>query len=132
MVLGLVLVGVVVVWLATRPSLSTQARIQESHFATGRKMPTRPHRQNVESEQESVRQPSSPAITKSGDNEQPAANHKREDRRFHIVRGGESLSDISYKYYGTANQWHKIYNANRDVIKSADKLAPETKLIIPE
>ncbi len=52
--------------------------------------------------------------------------------RFHIVRRGDTLSAISRQYYGTPNSWQKILAANQEIIKDPDKIAPGTKLIIPE
>ena len=39
--------------------------------------------------------------------------------RIHTVTSGESLSSISQRYYGTANRWEEIFNANRDVLEMA-------------
>jgi nucleoid-associated protein YgaU len=52
--------------------------------------------------------------------------------RFHIVRTGDTLSRISYRYYGTANKWQKIFERNRNTISDANKLAIGIKLIIPD
>jgi 5'-nucleotidase len=52
--------------------------------------------------------------------------------KFHIVRQGETLSAIAQQYYGSANDWRKILAANEKTIKDANKIAPGTKLIIPE
>ena len=57
---------------------------------------------------------------------------KIKTQKFHIVSEGENLSVISLKYYGTANQWRKIFNANRDVISDANKVKSGIKLIIPD
>lgn len=57
---------------------------------------------------------------------------KIETQRFHIVRRGDTLSEISVTYYGSAGQWHKIFEANRQTIADPDKLTPGQKLIIPE
>lgn len=57
---------------------------------------------------------------------------KIQTQKFHIVREGENLSVISSKYYGTTNQWKKIFNANRDVISDANKVKTGIKLIIPD
>ena len=58
--------------------------------------------------------------------------HKIKSQRFHIVQKGETLSGIAYKYYGSAAKWPKILEANKDLIKDANKLKPGTKIIIPE
>ena len=53
-------------------------------------------------------------------------------QRFHIVRKGETLSEISYEYYGSAGKWRKIFEANRGTVKDANTVRPGTKLIIPD
>jgi|GEM_PF-2096078 len=52
--------------------------------------------------------------------------------RTHVVREGETLSDISDHYYGSPNRWEKIVRANRSTIKDADRIYPGMKLVIPE
>ncbi len=56
---------------------------------------------------------------------------KSDYRRFHIVRIGESLSDISKKYYGNTGSWKKIYQANKEKIEDVNKIRPGTELTIP-
>lgn len=51
--------------------------------------------------------------------------------RFHIVRKGESLSSIARQYLGSADKWRQIVAANAKTIKDPNKIAPGTKLIIP-
>ena len=51
--------------------------------------------------------------------------------RFHTVNPGESLSRIAKQYYGTPARWNDILEANREVIRNPDNLAPGTKLRIP-
>jgi nucleoid-associated protein YgaU len=53
-------------------------------------------------------------------------------QRTHTVAKGETLSDISQRYYGTASGWQKIYVANTKLLSSPDKLQPGMLLIIPE
>ena len=52
--------------------------------------------------------------------------------KFHIVLKGQTLSSISYNYYGSAGKWKRIFDYNRNIIKDPNKLMPGTKLIIPE
>jgi nucleoid-associated protein YgaU len=59
-------------------------------------------------------------------------DEKIKTQKFHIVRKNQTLSAISQKYYGSANKWKKIFDANRDLIKNANKLQPGMKLIIPD
>jgi nucleoid-associated protein YgaU len=51
--------------------------------------------------------------------------------RIHTVTENETLSSISQKYYGTASGWQKIYVANRELLRSPDRLRPGIRLIIP-
>jgi nucleoid-associated protein YgaU len=52
--------------------------------------------------------------------------------RMYVVQGGDSLSKIAKKFYGNANAWKKIFDANKDVIKNPDLIQPGWKLQIPE
>lgn len=136
MVIGLVLVGVVALWLCTRPSLSTKARMlrsyrnkptQETSTEQMRFVTDLPGRPSVEAG--SVVRIDQNSIDGDTANRKP---ERVETQRFHVVRRGETLSDISQRYYGSANKWQKILDANRDVIESAKKLRPGVKLIIPD
>jgi len=53
-------------------------------------------------------------------------------QRVHVVREGETLSEIARKHYGSAAKWRKIFEANRATIKDADTVRIGTKLIIPD
>ncbi len=117
-VLGLALVASAVLWLSTRPSLSTKARMLRSDS-------TVPLQETVPASHV----PNKSRVTAIS---RAARSHEPRETRFHIVRKGETLSGISFRYYGSANKWQKILSANRDSIKDANKLSPGTKLIIPE
>lgn len=54
-----------------------------------------------------------------------------ETPRFHIVVEGDSLSRISTRYFGTANRWQEIYEANREVLSAENVLRPGQRLNIP-
>ncbi len=51
--------------------------------------------------------------------------------RYHTVGTGDTLTRIAKQYYGNAGRWNDILEANRDVIRNPDNLAPGTKLRIP-
>jgi nucleoid-associated protein YgaU len=51
--------------------------------------------------------------------------------RYHTVVEGDSLSRISLRYYGTANRWQEIYEANRDVLSRENVLRPGQRLQLP-
>lgn len=48
-----------------------------------------------------------------------------------VTKAGTTLSSLAEKYYGNANCWVYIYQANRDVIKTPDYLWTGTKLYMP-
>ena len=49
----------------------------------------------------------------------------------YVVVAGDSLSKIAKRYYGDANKWNRIYEANRDQIKNPDLIHPGQRLRIP-
>jgi hypothetical protein len=127
MALGLVLVIVVVAGLSTRPGLSIEARVLSPHSAVHRKMGIPLLHTHSAGPREETTIGGNP--TKQANNEQP---EKIKTERFHIVRSGETLSDISYKYYGSADKWQKILDANRSRLKDANTLIPGMRLTIPQ
>ncbi|MCX5786696.1 MAG: LysM peptidoglycan-binding domain-containing protein [Elusimicrobia bacterium] len=50
----------------------------------------------------------------------------------HIVVRGDTLWDLSRKYYGDPFKWGKLYNANRNSISNPDLIYPKNKLEIPD
>ncbi len=51
--------------------------------------------------------------------------------KIYVVVSGDSLSKIAKREYGNANEWKRIYEANKDVLKDPDKIYPGQKLNIP-
>jgi nucleoid-associated protein YgaU len=51
--------------------------------------------------------------------------------RKYTVQAGDSLSKISKHFYGDANQYMKIFEANKDQLSDPDKIKPGMDLIIP-
>lgn len=49
----------------------------------------------------------------------------------YVVQSGDMLSKISQQTYGSASQWRRIYDANRDVLASPDALKVGMRLRIP-
>ena len=50
----------------------------------------------------------------------------------YTVQSGDTLSAISKKFYGNANDYMEIYNANRDQLTDPDKIKPGQVLKIPQ
>jgi nucleoid-associated protein YgaU len=148
MALGLVLVIIVVIGLSTRPGLSIKARVLSPDSAVHRKIGTPSlHTHSVWPRKETAIDGNPTEQAKSlivVDKPPPAdelklpefsANEQLQEiktERFHIVRSGETLSDISYKYYSSADKWQKILDANRSRLKNANTLIPGMKLTIPQ
>jgi len=51
--------------------------------------------------------------------------------KFYTVKSGDTLSKIAKESYGDANQYTKIFEANRPMLKSPDKIYPGQTLRIP-
>ena len=157
---GLGLVAGAVVWVATRPSMSPEARMRQLHETAAVERtgpgeepneqpvvsviarspePNLPPRELALAETPPVETPMQKAVVAV---EKPAEGafdstvheqtEKIETQRFYIVRRGDTLSRISVTYYGSAGQWRKIFEANRKTIANPDKLTLGQKLIIPE
>jgi nucleoid-associated protein YgaU len=52
-------------------------------------------------------------------------------QRTYTVRPGDSLSKISKELYGNANEYMRIFEANRDVLSDPNKISPGQTLKIP-
>jgi len=63
---------------------------------------------------------------------QSAAPPSANGARTYTVQAGDSLSKISKKYYGDANQYMKIFEANRDALNDPNKIFPGQTLKIPQ
>jgi nucleoid-associated protein YgaU len=51
--------------------------------------------------------------------------------KSYTVQKGDTLSKISKQFYGDANNYRKIYDANRDQLSDPDKIQPGQVLRIP-
>lgn len=51
---------------------------------------------------------------------------------FVEVKAGDTLSAISLRVYGNANQYQKIFEANKPMLKNVNKIYPGQKLRIPK
>jgi len=52
--------------------------------------------------------------------------------RAYTVVAGDSLSKIAKQFYGNANQYMKIFEANKDKLNDPDKIKVGQQLVIPE
>ena len=51
--------------------------------------------------------------------------------RTYTVKSGDTLSKISKEFYGNANDYMKIFNANKDQLSDPDKIKPGQTIKIP-
>ena len=51
--------------------------------------------------------------------------------RTYTVASGDTLSKISKQFYNDANQWQRIFDANRDILNNPDRIFPGQHLRIP-
>ncbi len=49
----------------------------------------------------------------------------------HVVEAGETLGQIALRYYGDANRWQVIYDANRSQLPNPNALVVGMRLTIP-
>lgn len=161
MLLGVVTVAVAALWLATRPAFSTKARLLQTDtcdVVTARlepdvvsDFPAPPQTQNppapyspqtqqeflprerplAESAADTQPKSAAPALSAPQLSRAPEPN-AGPVVKIHVVEKGQTLSDIAYKYYGSANKWQKIFEANRSRLKDANALIPGMKLTIPD
>jgi nucleoid-associated protein YgaU len=55
-----------------------------------------------------------------------------QNQRRYVVKPGDTLSKISLSFYGNANQYMKIFDANRDMLQDPNAIKPGQNLVIPE
>lgn len=137
MILGLVLVTVTMLWLFAGPGLSPKARVLNLRSNRKTVPPPETSGSTNSSEIDTDREEGYQLSTTDNQSQEPEWKKYRQaekikTQRFHIIREGETLSEISRTYYDSARKWQKILDANREVIGDVSKLKPGTKIIIPE
>jgi nucleoid-associated protein YgaU len=63
--------------------------------------------------------------------EQLNALNLQPEAQYHEVQKGDTLSKISKQYYGDANKYNAILEANEPMLTHPDKIYPCQKLRIP-
>lgn len=64
----------------------------------------------------------------AGQEAAPSASHVK----YYTIESGDSLSKIAQEFYGDAQKYNVIFDANREVIKDPNKIYPGQKIRIPE
>jgi nucleoid-associated protein YgaU len=60
-----------------------------------------------------------------------AVNEPQPEAQWHTVVSGDNLSKIAKNYYGDANKYPLIFEANKPMLSSPDKIYPGQMLRIP-
>jgi nucleoid-associated protein YgaU len=55
-----------------------------------------------------------------------------QSQRTYVVKAGDTLSKISLQFYGQADQYRKIFDANRGILRDPNTIRPGQELMIPE
>jgi nucleoid-associated protein YgaU len=71
-----------------------------------------------------IQAPAAAAAAAGGASSAPA-------QRIYTVQPGDSLSKISKQFYGDANKYMKIFEANKDKLSDPDKIKAGMDLLIP-
>ena len=61
---------------------------------------------------------------------EPSATGQETIEKY-TVKQGDTLEKISKNFYGTMRKWHKIYEANKVILKGPNKIYPGQVLDIP-
>jgi nucleoid-associated protein YgaU len=135
MLIGLALAVIIVFWLSSQERFSIQSQVlQTANNDSSEKQSTSEVRYSAPLPGSSGS--NNEALTTASDNnlyQPPAGSSKMNtQQRIHIVSKGETLSSISLQYYGTSSLTKKIFDANRDKIKSPNKLLAGSKIVIPD
>ena len=61
----------------------------------------------------------------------PPLKKEEAEAFYHVVEPGDTLGFIAKRYYGKANLYMAIFDANRGLLKDPDKIFPGQKILIP-
>lgn len=62
----------------------------------------------------------------------PSASAAPSDTKTYTVEAGDTLWKIAKQFYGDGNQYLKIFEANKGLLKDPDHILPGQELVIPE
>jgi LysM repeat protein len=60
-----------------------------------------------------------------------ASGNTQSSSRTYQVQPGDTLSKIAKEFYGNANDYNRIFAANRDKLENPDKIRAGQELVIP-
>lgn len=149
LMVGMVALLVAVAWLSTRPGIGTQARLERTHAQLiAQREPKRSVSPNLAPPEpnhdprplprlgthaESANRPLPPLSQELS----PVRNTPVETRQkiktnlLHIVRPGDTLSEIAREYLGSSRHLSRLLEANQEVLTDPNKIRPGMKIVIP-
>ena len=149
MMVGMVALLGAVVWLSTRQDLGTQARLERAHGQLlARQRPNHSTSPAIAPSEPNDNAGAPPAQeTRAGVPERPLSpriqdlsppqntpvetRQKIKTNLLHIVRSGETLSEIAQDYLGSSRHWRRLLEANRQVLTDPNKIRPGMKIVVP-
>ena len=81
--------------------------------------------------EEPVKKPTATTATQAPLQASPQQTAQATSQREYTIKSGDTLSKIAKQHYGNANDWQKIFQANKGTIQDPDKIFPGQKIIIP-
>jgi nucleoid-associated protein YgaU len=67
----------------------------------------------------------------AGGAQSPTTVESHDNTEYYVIKSGDTLSKIAGQYYGDANKYPLIFEANREVIKDPNLIFPGQKIRIP-
>ena len=64
-------------------------------------------------------------------NDMMSVDRSEPEAQYYTVKSGDTLSKISKQFYGNANEYMRIFYANRDKLRDPDKIQVGQELTIP-
>ncbi len=91
--------------------------------------PSKPDFSNVQGTVKSA--PSDTPAKADFSNVQSRVSSTVDESTIYTVASGDNLSKIARRFYGNANAWKTIFDANRDQLTDPDRIKPGQILKIP-
>ena len=124
-------------WLCAQQTL-TDVELKETTEQTQLKPPPEPPKPAPAAKAAPAKKPAArPALVKEAAviepvKETPAPAGGFSVGKKHVVDGGDTLWDLSNRYYKDPYKWGKIYNANLSTVENPDRIYPREELVIPD